>query len=54
VSAFYWSSSTYVTDTTGAWGVGFFDGHVYADYKFYAAYVRAVRSVTPPCAGCGS
>lgn len=42
-SSFYWSSTTYQFDPSGAWGVFFDDGLVSADYKSGNYYVRAVR-----------
>ena len=43
VSSFYWSSTTlaYLTDT--AWGVNFYGGLDYPDYKRVSYYVLAVR-----------
>jgi len=42
--AFYWSSSTYLGDTTSAWGVHFYDGGVLWDSKVYRNSVRCVCS----------
>jgi hypothetical protein len=39
----YWSSSTYASDTAGAWGVDFNSGSVGADDKSYNYYVWPVR-----------
>ena len=44
VSSFYWSSTTYASYTSDAWGVNF--GNYLFDYyynKYYSYYVRAVR-----------
>jgi len=42
-ASYYWSSTTYVYDTSLAWYVGFYDG-VHATYgKSSGLYVRAVR-----------
>jgi len=42
-ASWYWSSTTYVSDTNGAWLVNFIYGYVNYFYKYYAGYVRAVR-----------
>jgi len=39
----YWSSTTYSSTPSGAWGVDFFDGSVFAGGKTDLGYVRAVR-----------
>ncbi len=44
----FWSSSTYVHNTDGAWYVGFNNGSVYYDYKYSQYYVRCVRGATLP------
>jgi len=43
VSDGYWSSSTSVSRTSGAWLVYFYDGYDYGYYKSYSLYVRCVR-----------
>ena len=43
VSSLYWSSTTYASDTLLAWGVYFYNGHDYMNYKNVSLYVRAVR-----------
>ena len=43
VSSYYWSSTTYASDTDGAWRVDFYDGYDGYGYKVYSNYVRAVR-----------
>jgi hypothetical protein len=42
-SSYYWSSATYVSDTSLAWRVDFYDGYVSYDDKDYGYYVRCVR-----------
>jgi hypothetical protein len=42
-SNFYWSSSTYQADPTGAWAVSYGDSYVFANFKPSNFYVRAVR-----------
>jgi len=42
-SAYYWSSTTYASDTGGAWGVGFYDGGVKAPPISATLYVWCVR-----------
>lgn len=44
VSNYYWSSSTYASDTSRAWGVTFGNGADYWDPKTTAYYVRCVRA----------
>ena len=39
----YWSSSPYVGDSSGAWGVSFYGGYVYYDYRYGNYRVRLVR-----------
>ncbi|MBN2894263.1 MAG: DUF1566 domain-containing protein [Campylobacterales bacterium] len=39
----YWSSTTYAADTSGAWLVDFDDGTDFATYESYSYYVRCVR-----------
>lgn len=43
VSANYWSSSTFASSSTGAWGVNFGSGLVNANAKTSTLFVRAVR-----------
>ena len=45
VSSCYWSSTTVANDTSNVWGVNFFTGYDYSNYKLSSYYVRAVRSV---------
>jgi hypothetical protein len=40
----FWSSTTYTSNTLGAWRMDFYDGEVRASYKYYYSYVRCVRS----------
>jgi hypothetical protein len=47
VASYYWSSTTYVSNTSNAWHVGFYNGHVDDSYKANYGYVRAVRG--GPC-----
>lgn len=47
-SNWYWSSTTYATATTVAWGVHFSHGNVGADYKSHTHYVRCVRGFVVP------
>ena len=42
-SAYYWSSTTFVYETTRAWRVRFYDGVVFMYNKPKTHYVRAVR-----------
>jgi hypothetical protein len=42
-STFYWSSTTYASDTTSAWCVYFLDGGGYSNQKTAITQVRAVR-----------
>jgi len=39
----YWSSTTFAYGPYGAWGVGFYGGHVSSTDKYYYSYVRCVR-----------
>ena len=39
----YWSSTTHVSGTDGAWRLRFQQGDVDATYNYYSYYVRAVR-----------
>jgi hypothetical protein len=39
----YWSATTWVTDSSGAWNAPFDNAQVYAQAKASAAFVRAVR-----------
>ncbi|MBF0344493.1 MAG: DUF1566 domain-containing protein [Nitrospirae bacterium] len=43
-SYYYWSSTTYASNTSDAWIVGMGVGYVYADGKSYFNYVWPVRS----------
>ncbi|MDK9719076.1 MAG: DUF1566 domain-containing protein [Trichlorobacter sp.] len=43
VSSYYWSSTTYASSTSSAWGVGFYDGNVGSPNKGNGYYVRCVR-----------
>jgi hypothetical protein len=43
VSPFYWSSTTFPTNTSSAWGLHFDDGDDHYGNKFGSFYVRAVR-----------
>jgi len=43
VASIYWSSTTYASNTYGAWYVAFYNGHVYDYGKAGYLYVRAVR-----------
>ena len=43
VSSFYWSSTTYAADSSGAWYVYFYYGYGTADSKSNTFYVRCVR-----------
>ena len=43
-SQYFWSSSTYVSNTYCAWGVHFNQGNVYQAVKSDAYYVRCVRN----------
>jgi len=42
-SSHYWSSTTNVSYTSTAWGVGFYNGHDYNSVKTNGDYVRCVR-----------
>ncbi len=42
-SSYYWSSTTYVVNTSGAWGVAFYNGGVDYYDKSSAFYVWCVR-----------
>ena len=44
VSNYYWTSTTYVPNTTVAWGVYFNSGIVNGSSKTYGSYVRCVRA----------
>jgi len=46
VSSFYWSSTTYASNTSYAWGVNFNDGYGFYSNKLNSYYVRAVRDIT--------
>ena len=43
VSDYYWSSSPFVSVSSGAWYVYFYGGDGYYDYKSSSYYVRCVR-----------
>jgi hypothetical protein len=43
-ASYYWSSSTYAYDTTGAWNVIMFGGYVYGNVKTSTGYVWPVRA----------
>ena len=43
MSSYYWTSTTYVPNTSFAWVVYFYNGYVYFGYKTYNYYVRPVR-----------
>jgi len=43
-SSYYWSSTTYASDTGYAWVVYFYGGYTYYDTKSYNSYVRCVRA----------
>ncbi|MBF0554586.1 MAG: DUF1566 domain-containing protein [Nitrospirae bacterium] len=45
-SAYYWSSSTDIGDSSGAWVVDMIYGNVFGDSKSYTNYLWPVRSVT--------
>ena len=45
VSSLYWSSTTYASNTLLVWGVYFYNGHDYTNYKNGSLYVRAVRTI---------
>lgn len=42
-SAFYWSSTTNVDDTSDAWYVGFYNGFMGSHVKSFSSYVWCVR-----------
>ncbi|MDH5718508.1 MAG: DUF1566 domain-containing protein, partial [Spirochaetia bacterium] len=42
--AYYWSSSTYVGNTSYVWYVYFYNGNVHYDVKTYSNYVRCVST----------
>ena len=44
LSNYYWTSTTYVPDTAGAWSVSFNTGNVVDVFKTVSAYVRCVRA----------
>ena len=39
----YWTSTSYQSDSASAWIIGFSEGFVSTNPKFFSAYVRAVR-----------
>ena len=41
--SYYWSSSPYVGNSGYAWGVYFYYGNVYDDFRYYGFHVRLVR-----------
>ena len=43
-SSYYWSSTTYASDSSGAWGVGFSNGYDGWVFKTDSNYVRCVRA----------
>jgi hypothetical protein len=43
LSYYYWSSSSYASDATYAWGIGMYDGGVVNGIKSYNVYVWPVR-----------
>ena len=43
-SNFYWSGSTYSSNTTYAWVVSMYDGNVYDGFKAIGNYVWPVRA----------
>ncbi|MBI5675734.1 MAG: DUF1566 domain-containing protein [Nitrospirae bacterium] len=43
VASAYWSSTTYAYYPSFAWYVGFSNGYVFINYKYYSHYVRCVR-----------
>jgi hypothetical protein len=47
VASYYWSSTTNVDDTSGAWYVDFSYGYVDGYGKPVSSYVRAVRTCGP-------
>ena len=46
--SYFWSSSTYASNTSYAWGVLFGYGYVYGSYKTGDSYVRCVRGAALP------
>lgn len=51
-ASYYWSSTTYVLNTAGAWAMDFNLGHnIYGNYKSTPSYVRAVRGGRPGSLG---
>jgi len=42
-SEYYWSSTTYASDSSSAWSVGFYNGYVGINFKSSNYYVRCVR-----------
>jgi uncharacterized protein (TIGR02145 family) len=42
-SSYYWSSTTYASNTSFAWYVDFYYGYVNGNYKSDNSYVRCVR-----------
>ena len=48
---YYWSSTTYVNNTYGAWYVYFYNGNINYGHKSKSYYVRAVRDGQRPEVG---
>jgi len=44
-SSYYWSNSPYANNSSTAWGVNFFNGYVYGNYKDFRYYARCVRKL---------
>ncbi len=44
ISGYYWSSTTYASDTSNAWAVGFDYGNTEKGNKSVSIYVRCVRA----------